>query len=103
MDSYDWGERVTATVTWTDPEDNDNPFDPDVVRVMFYRQYGDSVSYTFGVDAELTNPSTGVYECEYTPTQWGHWHGRWEAETAGGIMQDAKEWPFYVRRSWFHE
>ena len=100
MKTYDVGERVTLSMTWRHL-DTGALFDPHTVRVMLYRQYGDSVEYVHGVDPELVRIAEGQYEAEYTPMQWGHWRYRWEALNNVGIMQDAEERPFFVRRSWF--
>ncbi len=67
---YQYGAEVTLSHTFTD---GGSPQDPTGVTFRIERPDNVVVSYTFGVDAEVTNPATGRYELVFLPPLAGHY------------------------------
>ncbi len=60
-----------------------------------------STSYEYGVDANITRPSTGNYIAEIQPDEAGVWSWRWETTGTGTTV--ANEGTFNVQRSRFYD
>ncbi|MDF2751663.1 MAG: hypothetical protein K0S82_45 [Gaiellaceae bacterium] len=71
MGQYPYGQQVTLFTTFLD--ENGSPTDPTTVTFRVERPDNLIVSYDFGTDPEITNPSTGYYELAYDPPSAGHY------------------------------
>jgi len=100
MRSYFYGERPKFYVTWQD--ENGVAYDPNTVNFMIAHVNGMSASYTAGIDPEITNPSTGLYEVYFSLIEEGKWTYRWEAKNAAAVFLDARERVFLVRDGYFY-
>jgi hypothetical protein len=89
------GNKWIITATWLVPDDDGDPTDPDTVVFTTRRLTettaepdGDPDEYTYGVDAEVTRDSEGVYAFAFVPP-FGqhavHAQGTGEAYGAGEI------------------
>lgn len=74
MADYGLGQEVLIYRTFTD---DDVPTTPATVILQVERPNGTIDEYEFGVDLELTNPSTGYFELEYLPPSPGTYNYRW--------------------------
>lgn len=87
---YDYGETVRARNTYTDADTGDLA-DPLGVAVVLQEPDGTETTYTYGVDAELTKVSTGVYQLLIALTQAGTYKWNWTATVAEGTNIDYDE------------
>jgi len=91
--TYDIGDLVKVTGTWTDSDDA--ALDPTAVFLVYKDPSGnvcDALQY--GVGAEITKASTGVYTCNISIDEAGSWYYRWYSTGTG---QAAQEGYFSVR------
>lgn len=51
---------------------------------------GEEVPYVYGVDEEVIQVSTTVYQINLNPTLVGAWDGLWEGETPAGLKTAEK-------------
>jgi hypothetical protein len=88
MNSYDCGDQVILEGTFTVAATG-ALIDP--TNVFFH-------TWQFGVDPEITNPSTGVYQVTLTVNTTGNWHYRFYSTGTG---TGAGEGAFNVKSSRF--
>jgi hypothetical protein len=93
MADYTLGTEITIFETFTL---DDVPTNPTVVVAQVERPNGTVDEFTFGVDAELTNPSPGYYELAYLPPSSGTYNWRWEGT---GAVVASSEGSFTVSAS----
>ena len=84
--TYDVGDLITTTGTWTDTDDD--PLDPTAVFFSFRDPSGNVTSYTYGVGAQITKTSTGIYTCNISIDKAGTWYYRWYATGTGQAAQE---------------
>lgn len=96
--TYDKGDLVKVTGTFTDPDSNDALIDPTVVKVSVKEPDGTTTTYTYGTDAECVKVSTGLYKLEINCDAPGTWHYRWWSTGTG---QAAEPDEFIVEPSVF--
>jgi len=87
---FDYGEVVRARNTYTDP-DTGVLTNPSSVQVEVRAPSGTITTYVYGVDSQLTRPSTGIYQVLITLSQTGTYRWRWTAGTANGPVVDNDE------------
>lgn len=66
MAQYPFGTQIDITATFTD---NGTPADPTSVYFDVQEPDGVITTYEYGVDAEVTKSSTGVYVFSHVPDQ----------------------------------
>lgn len=91
MATYDIGNKIRVTGTFTDPLNADAPTDPATVYCSVRSPVGATVKYENGVDSEITKSSTGVYYIDVPLTRNGLWYIRWSALDANGKVASAEE------------
>jgi len=93
------GNSVILDATFVDPVTG-LPADPLVVRLRLRQAGQAAVAYVYGVDAQLTKISTGVYQflLDPPPPAETTWLYRWEAERASGV-DSAEQGDFQIGRS----
>ena len=99
MHSYDYGDQVVSTATFTTAATG-AAVDPTNVYFSFKTPVPNSVitTYHFGVDPEITNTAVGVYSVTLNITEVGDWHYRWYSTGTG---RAAAEGAFNVKSSEF--
>lgn len=75
--------------------------DPSTVTFKLYSPSGQTTTYVFGADAQISQTSTGDYFVDVTPTEAGRWHFRWSS--TGTNQNSAVEGQFVVQASPFFE
>lgn len=93
MATYDLGDVVRVTGTWTDSDGTAT--DPGTIVFSYTDPEGTATSLTYGVDAEVVKSSTGVYYVDVTASLEGTWFWRWVATGSGA---SADEGQFAVTR-----
>ena len=79
---YQQGNPITLDATFLE---GSTPTDPTNVIFKVREPDGTIVTYTFGVDMNVTQVSTGVYECALgAPTDAGQYH--YEAVGTGALV-----------------
>ncbi len=96
MNSYDLGDQVRLSATFTDVDGA--AVDPTVITVKWAAPNGAVTDLTYGVDLNVTQEETGVFYVDFVPDAAGTWAYRWESS---GTVTAAAEGAFMVRRSAF--
>lgn len=96
MNSYDLGDQVRLSATFTDVDGA--AVDPTVITVKYAAPDGSVTDLTYGVDLNVTQDATGVFYVDFVPSAAGVWSYRWESS---GTVTAAAEGSFMVRRSAF--
>lgn len=91
MNSYDYGDLVRISSTFTDEQGA--PADPEAVFCAVRDPAETLTTYEYGVDAELVQDDTGDYHLDIDANAVGFWHYRWYATGTG---QAAEVGLFYV-------
>ena len=91
---YGKGDLVRVTGTFTDS--GDVAVDPTAVIFKYKPPSSATVTYTFGVDAELVKSATGIYYVDVSATESGQW---WHEFSSTGTGQAVDESYFVVRQS----
>lgn len=94
--AYDVGDRVRLTHTFTNADGANT--DPTTIVFKFKTPAGVTTTYTYGVNAELTKVSTGVYRVFISLSAAGIWRYRIEGT---GVLEAANEDAIHVNRSFF--
>lgn len=90
--------RLTASFAAADG----SPSDPETVVVKINSPCGDTKTFTFGTDDNVTQQSTGNYAAIVTPNHSGRWFARWVGtDSEGNVI--AMEESFNVQRSRFED
>lgn len=84
---YDVGDEVRVTGTFTDADGNVQ--DPTALTFKFTDPSGNTVTYTYGTDAELVKSGTGVYYVDIDIDESGTWWFRFAATGAGRAADEA--------------
>lgn len=71
IDTFDIGDRIAATATFTN--DSDVATDPTTITFRVRTPAGTTTSYVYGTDAEVTKTSTGIYKFTKTVDAAGVW------------------------------
>jgi len=93
MGTYDIGDRIKLTGTFTNASAND---DPDTVTVYWKDPSANTTSTT-----AVTNDSTGVYSYQLDIDEAGTWSYRFDGVKSDTTYQGAGENSFKVRESGF--
>jgi hypothetical protein len=91
---HDLGDLVKVVGTFTGPDDDDAPVDPDMVKLSFRDPSDNVTTWIYGSDDEIVKDSTGVYYALIDADEAGDWYYRWWSTGAG---QAAEEKQFTVR------
>jgi hypothetical protein len=94
MTSYDLGDVVRITGTWTDS--GGTATDPGTIAFNYTDPNGAATSLTYPTDAEIVKSSTGVYYVDVTASLEGTWFWRWVSTGSGAA---ADEGQFAVTRT----
>jgi hypothetical protein len=94
MASYDLGDIVRVTGTWTDS--GGTATDPGTVTFTYTDPSGTATTLTYVTDAEVVKSSTGVYYVDVTANLEGTWFWRWVSTVSGAA---ADEGQFAVTRT----
>jgi hypothetical protein len=70
LTNYIVGDKPTLKATFKNSSDAVG--DPTAVVFVIKEPDGTRTTYTYGTDAEITNPSVGVYQVAWEITQRGH-------------------------------
>jgi hypothetical protein len=96
--TYDVGDLVRVTGTWEDADGTDT--DPaGTITFKFTDPSANTVTYTYGVDAELIKSATGIYYVDVSIDEHGTWWYRFASGAGSG--QAAAEAFFLIRDSRF--
>jgi len=90
---------VRIPVNYSDANGADT--DPDTVTFKLYSPSGETTTYVYGTDAEISRTSTGDYFIDVVPTEAGRWFYRWVS--TGTYKASAVEGTFVVQASPFFE
>lgn len=93
--TYDVGDLVQATGTFTDAPTGGSAHDPTAVSFTMKEPDGTRTTYVYGTDAEVVRSATGIYYVNWSATQEGRHYYRWFATGTG---QAAEEGSFIVRQ-----
>jgi len=88
--SIEVANELRVKVTFTDPNANDAVTDPEQVFLDITPPEGyspESITYEYGVDAEVERVSEGVYQSLIFIDAAGHWVYRWRSD---GAVRGAK-------------
>jgi len=96
MNNYNKGDVVRIKGSFLDVDDN--PIDPDVVRVQVKTPSGTVTEYTYGVGSFVTKESVGVYYADVNANASGVWRYRYYSTGNG---QAANETRFVIEVSAF--
>ena len=86
--TYDLGDVVRLTGTWTDPLNSDAALDPTAVNLSIRNPAGTVTTYVYGDDAELVKSSTGVYYLDLDLDTAGIWHYRFFSTGTGKAAEE---------------
>lgn len=89
MNSYDLGDLVRVTATFTDGI-TAAALDPAVVKLLVRNPAGNTTTYTYGVGSYITRSGVGVYYAEIDADDDGIWHYRWKSTGTGQAAQEKK-------------
>lgn len=92
--SYDLGNLIRVTATFTDYDSGD-AVDPSDVNLSVYDGRGTVTTYTYG-DSDIARSGTGVYYFDVNANSSGTWSYRWWSTGSG---QAAVESRFEVRKA----
>ena len=87
---HDLGDLVRVTATFTDPDDNDAPIDPEVVNVTFRDPSGNITTWVYDTDEEVVRSAEGIYYADIDADEAGTWEYRWWS-TGSGQAAEAKK------------
>lgn len=88
--TYDKGDLVRVTATWTDPLNSDAAIDPSTVAIDVTTPSGTTTPYVYGTDAEVKRDSIGIYYMDLSLTEEGTWKYRWYSTGAAQAAEQAK-------------
>lgn len=91
MATYDIGNNIRITATFTNPLNDDVAVDPVNVYCTVRSPEGVTNDYKYGVDAKVTKASTGVYYIEVPLESNGMWYVRWWGVDLNGKAAGADE------------
>ncbi len=95
IDVWMEGNKVVVHAEWRVPDDAGPLTDPTDVIFTARRADDASASYSYGVDAEVTKLSTGIFEFKYVPDP-----GVWRVHVQGtGNAHAADEVAFKIEKS----
>jgi len=102
--TYDIGDLVILR-NGTFKDGSDTAVDPPVITVKVQNPLRESISYTYGVDANVEKLAVGVYRCTIKPLLSGIWFYRWQAQDPAAsitvALEGAEEHSFHIRSSAF--
>jgi hypothetical protein len=96
--TFQVGDKVVITSTFTDPAASDALVDPSVVTYKVKNPNGSTSTYTYGTDSEAAKTSTGIYTLKINITMAGVW--KWRSYCTGNF-QGAAQGSFEVEASEF--
>ena len=91
MATYDIGNKIRMTGTFTDPLDSDAAVDPSSVYCSVRTPSNVTTDYQYGVNANVTKSSTGVYYIDLLLTDDGYWYVRWWGKDSSSNVSVAEE------------
>ena len=86
--THDLGDLVRVSAEFSDVA-TETALDPDVVKLSVRAPGIATVTYTYGVDAEVVKDSTGNYHADLNASVAGTWYYRWFS-TGEGQAADEK-------------
>jgi len=89
--TYDIGNKVRFTGTFTDPLNDDDATDPSSVYCSIRTPSNVTTTYQYGVDSEVNKSSTGIYYIDVALSSDGTWYVRWWGKDAAGTTSVAEE------------
>lgn len=75
LEAWNIGDTLRSTAKFRD--DNNALADPDTVSIIVTDPDDNAITYVYGVDAEVTKSSTGVYVAKIPLTAAGRWRYKW--------------------------
>lgn len=96
--TFQVGDKVIITSTFTDPAASNALVDPSVVAFKVKNPNGTQTTYTYGSSSEADKTSTGIYTLEVNITMAGVW--KWRSYSSGNF-QGAAQGSFEVEASEF--
>ena len=91
MSSYDVGNKIRVTVTFTDILNDSGVVDPNTVYCSIRTPSNKTVTYENDVDTEVVKSSTGIYYIDVPLSTDGHWYIRWWGLDADGAASASEE------------
>lgn len=91
MATYDIGNKIRLTGTFTDPLNDDAAVDLACVYCTVVNPAGVHNEYQYGVGTEITKGSTGVYYIDQPLIVAGDWFVRWWGKDSNGKESAAEE------------
>lgn len=98
MNSYEIGDRVRITTSTPFADAAGTEFDPENVEFEVKEPGEDTVTYVYGVDANVTKIGTGDYACDVDANTAGRWYYYIIGEQDDGENRGADQGAFVVRR-----
>lgn len=86
MNTYDIGDKIRITGTWTDTLDA--AVDPSTIVFSFKTPGAVVDSYTFGIDPEVVRVDTGVYYVDLAVDEAGKWSYRFAGTGSGAAAAE---------------
>jgi len=91
MCSYDIGNKIRVSVTFTDLLNSGVAVDPDSVYCTVCTPTNTTTEYEYGVDSEVVRSDTGDYYLDLPLTSDGYWYTRWYGLDSSGNALVAEE------------
>jgi hypothetical protein len=83
INSHAYGQLVTSSVLFTDPNNSDAPYDPTTVTLVVTEPNGTKTAYVNGADSEVVKDSTGNYHSDISGSSDGRWYAGWYGTGTG--------------------
>lgn len=96
---YDTGDRIEIDTSTVFQDSDGSAVDPDTVRYKVKDPDGNTTTYVYNTDNEVTRNGAGDYTLTIDVNTRGVWHYRIEGEQTDGENRGAKEGYFVVRGS----
>lgn len=94
MNVYDVGDLIRVSGIFTNEDDEET--DPTVTTFKFTDPSGNTTTYIYSTDGELSRTKAGNFHVNISIDESGTWYYRWEGT---GTVQAAEEGSFVVRPS----
>jgi hypothetical protein len=86
--TYDLGDKVRVTGTFTDPLNSDAAIDPTAVKCSVRSPSEVVTTYIYGTDVAVKKASTGVYYLDLSLDTAGRWYYRWWSTGTGAAADE---------------
>ena len=91
MATYDIGNKIRVTGTFTNPLSGDAAVDPTTVFCTVQNPNGVKIDYQYNVGTVITKSSTGNYYMDVPLSTTGRWYIRWWGRDTAGKDSVAEE------------